>query len=112
MTTDTDNFNFENSLKRLESIATSLEAGDLSLDDSLRMFEEGVLLSRLCEKKLYTVEEKIQIIENAEIKELEKMIAESEASTTTKENNKKSTKKTSVKQKDISNEDGGNFLFD
>jgi exodeoxyribonuclease VII small subunit len=59
--------NFEDSLKRLEEIASHLESGDLSLDDSLKYFEEGVRLSRFCEKKLTEVEQKLEILKSTEI---------------------------------------------
>jgi exodeoxyribonuclease VII small subunit len=52
--------NFENALKRLEQIVQRLESGDLSLDESLRLFEEGVELSRLCTKKLSEAEAKVE----------------------------------------------------
>ncbi|MBI2428704.1 MAG: exodeoxyribonuclease VII small subunit [Ignavibacteriales bacterium] len=40
--------NFENSLKRLEAIVDSLEQGEVSLEESLKMFEEGIRLSKEC----------------------------------------------------------------
>ncbi|MDH4222626.1 MAG: exodeoxyribonuclease VII small subunit [candidate division Zixibacteria bacterium] len=43
---------FESALKRLEEIVQKLEGGDLSLDESLKLFEEGIELSRFCTKKL------------------------------------------------------------
>src|SRR2546422_6093740 len=43
---------FEEALERLEAIVKSLEEGDLPLEDSLRLFEEGVSLTRLCAAKL------------------------------------------------------------
>lgn len=52
--------NFENALKRLEQIVQKLESGDLSLDESLKLFEEGVELSRLCTKKLSEAEGKVE----------------------------------------------------
>ena len=47
---------FEKKLKRLEEIVTSMEKGDLALEDSLKLFEEGVKLSRDCQKKLTEAE--------------------------------------------------------
>lgn len=52
--------NFEIALKRLEEIVQKLESGDLSLDESLRLFEEGIELSRLCTKKLSEAEAKVE----------------------------------------------------
>ena len=59
--------NFEESLKRLEEIAGKLEGGDLSLDESLKFFEEGIKLSRYCEKKLTEVEQKLEILKSTDI---------------------------------------------
>ncbi|MBI5417808.1 exodeoxyribonuclease VII small subunit [Candidatus Poribacteria bacterium] len=56
------NFQFEDGLKRLEEIVEKLESGNLSLDDSLKYFEEGVVLSRVCTQKLNEVERKIEIL--------------------------------------------------
>lgn len=51
---------FEKSLEKLEEIVSKLEDGDLSLDESLKLFEEGVKLSRECQEKLASAERKIQ----------------------------------------------------
>jgi exodeoxyribonuclease VII small subunit len=53
---------FEESLKKLESIVDKLERGDLSLEDSLKLFEEGVGLSAACKKELEEAEGKVQIL--------------------------------------------------
>jgi exodeoxyribonuclease VII small subunit len=53
---------FEESLKKLESIVDKLEKGDLSLEDSLKLFEEGVGLSSACKKELEEAEGKVQIL--------------------------------------------------
>jgi exodeoxyribonuclease VII small subunit len=52
--------NFENALKRLEEIVQKLEGGELSLDESLKLFEEGIELSRLCTKRLSEAETKVE----------------------------------------------------
>jgi exodeoxyribonuclease VII small subunit len=54
--------NFEQAMKRLEQIVENLEKGDLTLDDSLKIFEEGVRLSRLCTRKLEEAEKKVEIL--------------------------------------------------
>jgi exodeoxyribonuclease VII small subunit len=54
--------NFETALKRLEEIVQALEKGDLSLDESLRLYEEGIKLSRLCHAKLEDAEGKITLL--------------------------------------------------
>ncbi|UCE37251.1 MAG: exodeoxyribonuclease VII small subunit [Thermoplasmata archaeon] len=51
---------FEEALKRLEDIVSSLETGSLTLDESLGKFEEGVKLSRLCNKKLKETQQKVE----------------------------------------------------
>lgn len=53
---------FEESLKKLETIVEQLEKGDLSLEDSLKLFEEGVGLSAACKQELDTAEGKVQIL--------------------------------------------------
>ena len=54
---------FEASLKELESIAERLESGDLSLDESIRRFEQGMRLARFCRKKLDEAERRIEILQ-------------------------------------------------
>ncbi|NQZ30321.1 MAG: exodeoxyribonuclease VII small subunit [Oceanospirillaceae bacterium] len=53
---------FEQSLADLENLVTRMETGDLSLDDSLSAFEEGVKLTRQCQKMLEEAEQKVQIL--------------------------------------------------
>ncbi len=50
---------FEENLARLEEIISQLEKGDVSLGDSLKLFDEGVQLIRLCSQKLDTAEARI-----------------------------------------------------
>lgn len=50
---------FEESMARLEEIVRHLEKGDLPLDESLRLFEEGTALARRCEGMLDEAEQKI-----------------------------------------------------
>jgi len=51
---------FEDSLRRLEEIVQLLEQGDVSLDDSLKMYEEGIALSKACMEKLTQAELKLK----------------------------------------------------
>ena len=51
---------FEKAMTRLESIVEELERGDLNIDKSLEIFEEGVKMSRVCSKKLNEAEAKIE----------------------------------------------------
>jgi exodeoxyribonuclease VII small subunit len=53
---------FEESLKKLETIVDQLEKGDLPLEQSLKLFEEGVGLSAVCKKELDAAEGKVQML--------------------------------------------------
>jgi exodeoxyribonuclease VII small subunit len=53
---------FEEAMKRLENIVESLERGDLSLEESLGIFEEGMKLLHFCSKKLEEAEQKVTIL--------------------------------------------------
>lgn len=53
---------FEESLKKLESIVDQLEKGDLPLEQSLQLFEEGVGLSATCKQELDAAEGKVQTL--------------------------------------------------
>lgn len=54
--------NFEQSLKDLEHLVEALEAGNLSLEDSLKAFENGVRITRDCQEALRTAEQKVSIL--------------------------------------------------
>jgi exodeoxyribonuclease VII small subunit len=53
---------FEESLSKLESLVEKLEGEDLTLEDSLKAFEQGIRLARFCTKKLNEAEQKIEIL--------------------------------------------------
>lgn len=53
---------FEDAMKRLEEIANELEKDDLTLDDSIAKFEEGMNLSKKCKQMLDSAEKKITIL--------------------------------------------------
>jgi exodeoxyribonuclease VII small subunit len=53
---------FEKSLEELETIVNKLEDGDLPLEESLKLFEEGIKLSRECRERLTTAERRIQVL--------------------------------------------------
>jgi exodeoxyribonuclease VII small subunit len=53
---------FEHSLARLEEIVRKLESANLSLDEAMKLFEEGVQLSRDCQKHLEQAEGKVEIL--------------------------------------------------
>jgi exodeoxyribonuclease VII small subunit len=53
---------FEDAMKRLEEVVESLESGELSLKESLQIFEEGMKLVSFCSKKLEEAEQKITML--------------------------------------------------
>lgn len=53
---------FEESLKKLETIVDKLEKGDLPLEESLKLFEEGVGLSAVCKRELEAAEGKVEML--------------------------------------------------
>ena len=59
---------FEDSLAELEQLVERMEQGNLSLEESLKLFERGVQLTRACQKALKDAEQKVQILleENGE----------------------------------------------
>ena len=56
------NQTFEASLSNLEKIVRRLEEGDLPLEESLKLFEEGVRLSRECQERLNQAERRIEVL--------------------------------------------------
>ena len=65
--------NFEEKLKRLEELSASIKKSDISLEDALKDFEEGIKLAKSMEKSLDEMESKIQILmNNPDISEGEK----------------------------------------
>ncbi|MFH1612247.1 MAG: exodeoxyribonuclease VII small subunit [bacterium] len=64
---------FEQALSSLEKIVQELEQGNFSLEDAIKKYEEGIVLSKFCNKKLNEAEKKIEILtktidENFELK--------------------------------------------
>ena len=58
----TDTPSFEQALQQLEQIVQKLEKGELPLEDSLKLYEDGIRLSRLCHGKLEEVEGRIEVL--------------------------------------------------
>jgi exodeoxyribonuclease VII small subunit len=56
------NIKFEDALKRLEKIVEKLEGGDVPLDESLSLYEEGISLFRHCSSKLEEAKKKVEIL--------------------------------------------------
>lgn len=63
-TTTSKLINFEKSIKQLETLVAKLEKGDLTLEDSLKHFEQGVKLTRECKQALEVAEQKISVLSN------------------------------------------------
>jgi exodeoxyribonuclease VII small subunit len=53
---------FESSLSELEALVTKMEQGDLSLEESLQAFEQGIKLTRDCQQTLAQAEQKVQVL--------------------------------------------------
>ena len=62
----TDEIKFEDAITRLEEIVEELESGELSLEESLSAFEEGIKLSKICAKLLNEAERKVEILMKGE----------------------------------------------
>ncbi|MDB3993611.1 exodeoxyribonuclease VII small subunit [Gammaproteobacteria bacterium] len=65
-------FNFEKALENLEEIVSSMENGELTLEDSLKAFEKGIKLTRECQGALRDAEQKVRVLlnENGDTAEL------------------------------------------
>jgi len=64
--------NFEDNLKKLELIVDKLESGNIDLEESVKLYEEGMKIKKICDKKLKDIEmqiKKIKIEDNKVVKE-------------------------------------------
>ena len=64
--------NFEANLKKLEVIVDKLESGDIGIEESVKLYEEGMKIKKICDKKLKDIEmqiKKIKIEDNKVVKE-------------------------------------------
>ena len=57
-----NDIDFEKALEELEELVVKMEKGNLSLEESLKYFERGVALTRMCQKALSEAEQKVQIL--------------------------------------------------
>ncbi|MDD6564189.1 MAG: exodeoxyribonuclease VII small subunit [Clostridiales bacterium] len=57
---------FEQSMTELEDIVSKLEAGDITLDASLELFEKGIKLANFCQKKLDEAEKKVKVLTSSD----------------------------------------------
>lgn len=55
-------YDFENTLHQLEQLVERMESGDISLEESLKAFEQGIKLTRECQTMLEQAEQKIQML--------------------------------------------------
>lgn len=62
MAENTENPGFEQALERLQAVVRQLESGELTLDQALKNFEEGVRLTRTCQEKLTEAEQKVELL--------------------------------------------------
>ena len=70
--TKKDTVNFEVSLKKLEKIIEKLEDGDISLEESVKSFEEGIGLVKECQKQLSQAELKVKkLLDNGDTEDLD-----------------------------------------
>jgi exodeoxyribonuclease VII small subunit len=53
---------FEDTFKKLETIVNKLENGDLPLEDSMKLFEEGIRLSKICSQRLTEVQKRVDLL--------------------------------------------------
>jgi len=73
----TDKFNFNKGLLQLEEIINKMESGELSLEDSLKYFEEGVKIHRQCHTALTDAEQRISILSETDNYSEEKSFGDS-----------------------------------
>ncbi len=69
---------FEDSIGKLEEIVNKLETGDVTLDESLSLFEQGIKLSKSCQKMLDNAEKKVSALMANDDGEMEKQAFDAE----------------------------------
>ena len=69
---------FEEALEKLEEIVKRMEAGEMTLEESLKAFEEGIKLARLCAKKLDEADRRVELLLRQEGELVTKPFAEEE----------------------------------
>ena len=66
-----ENMTYEEAIKKLENIVSMLESNNVSLEESVNLFQEGILLSQYCDNKLKIIQEIVtKIFENGQLKVL------------------------------------------
>ncbi len=61
---------FESALAELEALVVKMEGGALALDDSLRAYQRGVELARICQQRLDVAEEQVRVLQGSLLKSL------------------------------------------
>ena len=98
MANTNDEPQFETAITRLEEITNRLENENLTLDEALEVFKEGIQLTKFCENKLKNIEQQIEVVENSDYVEPEPQASETEPV------------KKSKKSKKTDNEDQGSLF--
>lgn len=75
---DNENIVYEDAIAELSSIVNKLNSGNVSLDDSIKLYSRGVELANWCDKKLNEVETKISIINKDNMSENPFLVGDSE----------------------------------
>lgn len=68
-----EGFVYESAVKELQEIVNKLSSGNVSLDDSLKLYTRGIELSSLCDEKLKEIEQKVSIVNPATNEESDKI---------------------------------------
>ncbi len=71
-------FNFEKALENLEELVEVMEEGELSLEESLKAFEQGIKLTRECQAALDNAEQKVQLLVKDDEPEAEPFMEDNE----------------------------------
>lgn len=66
-----NNIDFESALSKLENIVKTLENGNVGLNDSIKLYEEGIGLTDLCTRMLEDAKQRVEVIKNNNYKENE-----------------------------------------
>ncbi len=101
----TEKFQFEKALADLEQIVEALEGGELTLDEALKKYEDGVKLTRACQSKLQEAEKKIEILTRSLSGELKPIPFETDSFNSISESSSQSAKKSPTKRKISSDDD-------
>jgi exodeoxyribonuclease VII small subunit len=67
---------FESALAELEALVVKMEGGSLALDDSLRAYQRGVELARICQQRLDAAEEQVKVLQGSLLKSIDDVSGE------------------------------------